>query len=457
MHEGAMTTSTSWQQDSTAILKARIDRLPLATATHKKWMVLLAFFFFFDTLDAAMLGYTAPALRAEWGLSISTIGLLSSVTFVGMMIGAVLGGRLADRLGRRRIILSAVVFYSVFSLAAALSPNVMFLGAFRVLTGVGLQAMTGVLLVFVSEMYPKHLRGRYQALLLGFGCIGIPAVAGIASIVIAMGPGMWRWVFVVGGLGIIGSLIGMRILPESVRWQIDNGRKSEAETLIAKLEDEARRKTGGELPDVVVAEPVPTGRVSELFSRKYLGRLIVLSVCMICFILINYGFNGWVATLLVERGLAQTQALHIAFMVSLASVPGSFLAYPIIDKFERRRVGAISMVLVAVFLLVFAVVDNLTLIVISGFLLTAFSYVALSVLYTYAPEIFPTNLRGLGAGIGNGMGRVAGLAQGFLVAGIYNGFGFAPVFAYMAVCALIFAITMGFFGMNTSKRSLDQV
>ncbi|WKN60863.1 hypothetical protein HJ581_0045255 [Rhodococcus opacus] len=65
-----MTTSTSWQQDSTAILKARIDRLPLATATHKKWMVLLAFFFFFffDTLDAAMLGYTAPALRAERGL-----------------------------------------------------------------------------------------------------------------------------------------------------------------------------------------------------------------------------------------------------------------------------------------------------------------------------------------------------------------------------------------------------
>ncbi|KXX62432.1 hypothetical protein [Rhodococcus sp. LB1] len=62
-----MTTSTSWQQDSTAILKARIDRLPLATATHKKWMVLLAFFFF-DTLDAAMLGYTAPALRAERGL-----------------------------------------------------------------------------------------------------------------------------------------------------------------------------------------------------------------------------------------------------------------------------------------------------------------------------------------------------------------------------------------------------
>ncbi|WP_197487774.1 MFS transporter [Rhodococcus sp. LB1] len=120
-------------------------------------MALLAFFF--DTMDAAMLGHAVPALRAEWGLSISTIGFLSSTTFVGMMIGAVVGGRLADRVGRRPIILGSVVFYSVFSLATGLAPNVTSLAVFRALSGLGLQAMIGVRLVFVSEMYPKHLRG----------------------------------------------------------------------------------------------------------------------------------------------------------------------------------------------------------------------------------------------------------------------------------------------------------
>ncbi|KAA9160563.1 MFS transporter [Amycolatopsis acidicola] len=452
-----MTTSTSEQRDSAAVLKARIDRLPVATATHKRWMVLLAFFFLFDTLDAAMLGYTAPALKAEWGLSISTIGALSSITFAGMMIGAVVGGRLADRVGRRKIILASVVFYSVFSIAAACAPNVGFLGTCRILTGVGLQAMTGVLLVFVSEMYPKHLRGRYQAVLLGLGCIGIPVVSGISSLLIPLGHGMWRWVFVIGGLGVVGSLVGLRILPESVRWQADNGRGAEAELLVARLEDEARRKTGAELPDLVIAKPVPAGAMRNLFSRKYFGRLVVLSICMICFILINYGFNGWVATLLVERGIAQSQALRIAFIISLASVPGSFLAYPIIDRFERRVVGALSMVGVAAFLVVFAFAKSATLLIVSGFLLTALSYVALSVLYTYAPEIFPTNLRGLGAGVGNGMGRVAGLAQGFIVAGIFDAFGFAPVFGYMAAAAVIFAVAMGFFGMRTSNRSLEEV
>jgi MFS transporter, putative metabolite:H+ symporter len=449
-----MTTFVSRQ--GAAALKARIDRLPVATATHRSWMGLLAFFFIFDTMDAAMLGYVAPALKAEWGLSISTIGLLSSITFVGMMAGAVLGGRLADRLGRRKIILGAVVFYSVFSVAAALSPNVAVLGIFRILTGVGLQAMTGVLLVFVSEMYPKHLRGRYQAILLGLGCIGVPLVSGLASVIIPLGPGMWRWVFVIGGLGVIGGLVGLRTLPESVRWQADNGRTVEAEALVTRLEEEAERKVGP-LPEPVLAQEVEPGTLRDLLSRKYIGRLVVLSICMICFILINYGFNGWVATLLVERGTPNAQALRIAFFISLASVPGAFLAYPMIDRFERRTVGAISMVLVAVFLLVFAFASNPTLMIISGFLLTAFSYVALSVLYTYAPEIFPTNIRGLGAGIGNGMGRVAGIAQGFIVAALFGAFGFSSVFAYMAACAVIFAATLGFFGRKTSNRSLEEV
>ncbi|MFD9664960.1 MFS transporter [Rhodococcus sp. NPDC059968] len=420
-------------------------------------MTLLAFFFFFDTMDAAMLGYTAPALRAEWGLSISTIGLLSSTTFVGMMIGAVVGGRLADRVGRRPIILGSVVFYSAFSLATGLAPNVTSLGVYRALTGLGLQAMIGVLLVFVSEMYPKHLRGRYQALLLGFGCIGIPVVAGLASFLIPMGPGMWRWVFAIGSVGIIGTLVGMRTLPESVRWQVDNGRAAEAEGLVDKLEAEARQKTGKELPEVVVTEPVPAGRVSDLFTRKYLGRLITLSVCMSCFVLINYGFNGWVATLLMERGLSQEQSMHAAFIMSLASALGAFLVYPIIDRFERRVVGSVCMALVAALLTLFAFSDNATVTVLSGFLLTALLFAALSVLYTYAPEVFPTNLRGFGAGIANGTGRVAGLAQGFVVAAIFTSFGFSSVFLYLAACALVFASSLGLFGVKTSNRSLEEV
>lgn len=374
-----------------------------------------------------------------------------------MMFGAVLGGRLADRVGRRTVILGSVVFYSLFSLAAAASPNVEWLGVFRILTGLGLQAMTGVLLVFVSEMYPKHLRGRYQAILLGLGCIGVPLVAGIASLLVPLGPGMWRWVFVVGALGVVGSIVGLRILPESVRWQVDNGRTVQAERLVERLEVEARLKTGGALPEPVVAQETAPGVLGDLFTRRYLGRLVVLSICMICFILINYGFNGWVATLLVERGLPNAEALRIAFFISLASVPGAFLAYPVIDRFERRTVGAVSMVVVALSLLVFAFAPNATVMVASGFVLTAFSYVALSVLYTYAPEIFPTNLRGLGAGIGNGMGRVAGIAQGIIVAALFGAFGFASVFGYMAVCAVVFAVTLGFFGMRTSNRSLDDV
>ncbi|MFC9760198.1 MFS transporter [Rhodococcus jostii] len=90
--------------------------------------------------------------------------------------------------------------------------------------------------------------------------------------------------------------------------------------------------------------------------------------------------------------------------------------------------------------------------VISGFSLTQFVYASLSVLYTYAPEIFPIHVRGLGSGIGNGIGRVAGLAVGFIIAGVFNSLGFTAVFAFMALCAMIFAAAMGTFGINTTNR-----
>ncbi|MEV0688108.1 MFS transporter [Nocardia sp. NPDC050378] len=139
---------------------------------------------------------------------------------VGMFFGAIAGGRVSDRWGRRPVLIGATVIYSCFSLLTALSPNLETLTVFRLLTGFGLQNMTGVLLVYVSEMFPRHLRGRrYQAILLAIGISGIPVAALVSRLIVPLGPGMWRWIYVVGALGVLGLFLAIRMMPESVRWQ----------------------------------------------------------------------------------------------------------------------------------------------------------------------------------------------------------------------------------------------
>jgi MFS transporter, putative metabolite:H+ symporter len=439
-------------------LAARLDRLPVITRTHRTWVVLLGALFVFDLVDLNSFAYAAPALRTQWGLSIGTVGLITSAGFVGMFLGAIVGGRLSDRIGRRPVLIGAVLFYSLFSLLSAASWDATSLGVMRVLTGFGLQAMTGVLLVYVSEMFPRALRGRYQSLLLAIGLAGVPIAAWLARIVVPLGPGTWRWVFVFGALGAIIGVIALRIMPESARWQAARGRDTaSAERLVAKLEDEARARTGEPLPPVVPVPAVPPGTVRDLVRGPALRRTVVAAAACVFLILSFYGFSSWVPTFLVERGYSTAQALTYASVLAIAAVPGALLAFPFIDRWERKNLIFVLQVVVAALLLVFGLVGNPVSILVSGFLASMFMQTGVAVLYTYIAEVFPLALRGLGSGIANGTGRLAGVVGGVLVAAIFTGLGMAAVYVYLAAAALLMGLVLLFFGARTSNRGLEEI
>ncbi len=436
---------------------ARLDRIPALTRSHYQWMALLGFFFAFDLVDLNTFAYAAPALRSEWGLSIDDVGHISSIGFAGMFLGAVVGGRLSDRFGRRPVLLSAVVVFSVFSLLSAAAQNEWQLATLRFLTGVGLQAMTGVLLVWVSEMYPARIRGRSQSLILALGFIGVPIVAFTARAVVPIGPGYWRWVFVIGGVGLLGGLVALKRLPESLRWQSQNGHEEQAEALIARLEAEAVARTGTALPEPVERPMVPQAKLADLFRRGNLRRLVATTLVCVFLILCFYGFNAWVPTLLAANGYTTSQALNYSSILSIAAVPGALLAIPIIDRFDRRRVLLGIETVVAAMLLVFGLVDNAVTLVISGFLATMLLQCGVAVIYTYIAEVFPTSQRGLGAGIANGSGRLAGVIGATVVGWVFTGLGFTAVFVYLAIAAVLMGLVLAIAGDRTTQVALDSV
>lgn len=161
------------------LLDARLDRLPI-TKWHVLWISILGVTYFVEIFDNVVFSSLAPAFRKEWGLTLGQVGVVASSVYIGMLIGSVVGGRLSDRFGRRPALVAACIVFSLGSLGCSLAPSWELLLASRIITGIGVQAAVGVLMVIVSEMFPAANRGRFFTVLTFVGFAGIPITGLIA-------------------------------------------------------------------------------------------------------------------------------------------------------------------------------------------------------------------------------------------------------------------------------------
>jgi putative MFS transporter len=436
---------------------ARLDRLPVS-AFHRDMVKLIAYIFFFELGDLNSFAFAAPGVRQAWHLSIDTISFITSASFFGMFIGATSGGWFSDRLGRKRALIVTTVWYSGFSLLNAFAWNTATLFATRLLTGVGLSAMTVIAMTYISEMFPARLRGAYQARILTIGLCGIPVTAYVARFIIPVASWGWRAVFVWGSFAIAFPLFAGR-LEESPRWFENQGRANEADAVMTRIEQRVRQEVG-ELPPVGIAPAGPPasgrrGGFAELVASGSLGRLVLLVSIWACQTLGIYGFLSWVPTLLVEHGFSVVRSLEQSSAMSIGAVPGAWIASTISDRWERKSLIAIVAVVIAACGLSYGLSFRTGTIVIFGFLVAMSQQVFAALLYAYTPECFPTQVRNTGAGVSYGIGRLAnGFAGPFIVAYLFQRYGYTSVFMYIATCWAMVAILVTVFGPRTKGRSL---
>ncbi|MEU7815138.1 MFS transporter [Pseudonocardia sp. NPDC049154] len=433
----------------------RLDRLPV-TGKHFLWISIIGFAYLVEAFDNVVFSYVAPAVRAEWGLSIADVGVVTSSMFVGMFLGAVVGGRLSDRFGRRAMLIGSALFYSAASLLSAVAPNFEVLVVGRVLTGVGIQAAAGVIMVFVSEMFPAASRGRFFALMGFFGFVA-PLLGSLAALLIVpTGPSAWRWVFALGAAGVIVAVATLLWLPESVRWQVDHGREEAADRLVREVEVLAERK--GPL-----AEPPPSpppalaASMRELFAPLYRRRLAVLGGAFAIFVFCLFGYTAWLPTMLVERGMTQTEALSTSTIITFAALSAALILFLLADRVERKTILLGAGVVAAVALLVFGITTSNALLIVAGVVANISFSVCSVTFYTYLPEVFPTRLRGVGSGVVAGIARIAGIVSGVAVAAIYTGFGGVTLFAILAGGLLVMGAIVAGFGPRTTGRTLEEI
>jgi putative MFS transporter len=430
----------------------RLDRLPISSL-HKYILYALSFAYFFEFGDTNTFTLAAPQLIKLWGISTKTIAYITSISFLGMFIGSVIGGWVADRFGRKKALTITVIFFSVFSLLNAFSWDVVSMGAFRFLSGMGLAAMTIIANTYINEMFPSKSRGKYQALAIMIGICGTPVTSWVARFLIPLDTWGWRLVFVWGAVGII-FLLFTRRLPESPRWYESRGEYAKADAILCNMEQQVTSEKGElPIPDSPRAEiAVNKMRISELITGKYLGRTVLLTILWVTQTVGFFGYSSWAPTLLFKEGITVEKSLTYVSISAIGAPLGSYIASLITDRMERKWSLTITGVVIAISGILYGLTFNPIFIVIFGLLVNVFERTFTSLAYAYSPELYPTEARAVGTGISYGIGRLSNLLGPIIVSSLYITQGYQSVFYFVGACWITGAIVIGLFGPRTRKR-----
>lgn len=401
-----------------ASVAARLDALPF-TRRHLKVLTGSGLGWALDAMDVGLVSFVLTALIAQWSLTGEQASWIASAGFVGMAVGASLGGLLADRFGRRSVFALTLLVYGLATGASALAGGVAALIALRVVVGLGLGAELPVASTYVSELAPARMRGRLIVILEAFWAIGWTAAALIGFFVIPASADGWRWAFALGAIPALYALIVRWGLPESPRWLAQRGRDAEASEVVAGFESspalgESRRHRTAPSAPALPAAPAPAAtsarqRLARLWSAELRVRTAALWTVWFCVNFAYYGAFIWIPTILFAQGYDLVKSFGFTLIITLAQLPGYAVAAWLIEVWGRRVTLSVFLAGSAVAAVLFGTASGEGTIIATGMALSFFNLGAWGALYAVTPETYPTSLRGTGAGWAAGIGRIASI------------------------------------------------
>ncbi|NHL65986.1 MFS transporter [Burkholderia ambifaria] len=452
-------------------INARIDRLP---ATRSLWMLvfILSIGGWFEFYDLFLTAYVGPDLVKTGLYSTTTAsffgfsGLAAFVAalFAGLFIGTFCFTRLADRFGRKTTFTVSLLWYSAATLVMAWQDSASAINLWRLIAGIGVGVELVTIDTYVSELVPKHLRGRAFAFVHLVQYTAVPAVALFAWWLVPRAPwGIdgWRWVVVIGALGALIVWVIRRRVPESPRWLAQQGRLDEAESVMCALEAKVMKQYGQAIPapveSIEPAAAIDKARFSEIWQPPYRRRAMTMLVFNLFQAIGFYGFASWVPTLLVSKGVTVTHGLMYSLIIAASNPFGPLLAMAFADRIERKTLVVLSALGIAVFGSLFATQSSPAMLMLLGVLITL-SGTLLSVGYhAYQTELFPTRIRATAVGFVYSMSRLSAMFSGFMIAFALRHFGVQGVFGLIGGAMVMVVGAISFFGPRTNNRTLDDI
>jgi AAHS family 3-hydroxyphenylpropionic acid transporter len=332
-----------------------------------------------EGLDLQSIGVAAPRMAREFGLSVSQMGLAFSAGTFGLLPGAMLGGRLADRIGRKRVLIMATTLFGIFSIATAQAWDFWSLVAIRVATGIGLGGAMPNLIAICSESVPARLRNTAVSVMY----CGIPFGGAIAAVIGILFPddAGWRHIFYVGGFGPLVVVPMLMMLQESRRFDSSAG-----------------------------ASVKPPPVAWALFGERRAAATCCIWISYFFTLIVLYFLLNWLPSLMVSNGLSRAQAGWVQIVFNIGGGAGALCIGMLMDRGRPRAVVSGMYAGIIVALATLAAASGMTWMAVGAFLAGLFVIGAQSVLYALAAAYYPMVVRGTGVGAAVAVGRLGSIA-----------------------------------------------
>ncbi|MDO7428337.1 3-(3-hydroxy-phenyl)propionate transporter MhpT [Acinetobacter baumannii] len=369
----------------------------------------------FEGFDLQSMGVAAPRMRAEFMLDNAQMAWAFSAAILGTLPGAILGGRFADIVGRKKILIFSILLFGIMSLLTAYAANFSLLLLIRFCTGLGMGGALPMMITLASEAVPDQHKGTAVSVMYS----GIP-FGGLLTSVVAMslaGDAEWRHIFYIGGIAPILLIpLIMRFLPES--------------------NDYLQRK-------VQAQQTTPFFEV--LFAKERRMSTIQLWISFFCTLVVLYFLLNWLPLLMGAQGLSKLQANYVQMGYNVGGILGSILMGVLLDKLRMSFVIKLIYLGILFSLCCLAISPSVALLALSAVGCGLFIVGGQSALYGLAAMYYPTEMRGTGVGAAVAIGRIGSFA-GPLMAGFLLSLGQSstivigssiPVILIAAISALL--------------------
>ncbi|MCS3493749.1 AAHS family benzoate transporter-like MFS transporter [Arthrobacter sp. JUb119] len=406
-----------------------------------RWVVVIAAIaLIFDGYDLVVFGTIVSTLLADPSqlgqLDEAAAGLLGSYALLGVMVGALSTGAIGDYIGRRKAMITGIIWFSVGMGLTALAPDTLWFGILRFLTGMGVGAIVATAGAVVAEFAPKNRRNYYNAIVYS----GVPAGGVLASLLAMVLSDVigWRGLFLIGALPLLFLLpMAWFKLPESPQWLLSRGRVAEAREVAAR--------TGMllELPSDADAGQLKAERVgfAALATRRYALPTALLGMMSFAGLLLTYGLNTWMPEIMQQAGYGKSHSLLFLLVLNLAAVFGGLLASVAADRVGPKQVVALTFFLAALAMVL------LTLKLPLGLLLSLVAVAGVGtigtqvLIYGFVSNYYHSAARGAGVAWCAGFGRLGGIF-GPLLGGVLLSAGVSPGTAFYVFAAVAIVGTL---------------
>ncbi|WP_202976040.1 MFS transporter [Rothia uropygialis] len=445
----------------------RLDRLP-----HSRHITLIVFLISLGTFWDAYMLYSIGPISSTFLSSLGDEQLATrapTALFFGTFLGAIIFGRLADRIGRRNAFTLNLSILAVGNIFAVLSPNGVILIIALIIAGLGTGAEIPLSSTYTQEFMPAGRRGKATALMLAFGFLG-GTVGGFVARFIGPAENLplsgFRIALLIGAAGALVTIFIRRRVPESPRWLDRKERYAEADAILSGMEQRVMAERNlSELPEPQPAPPMDStlqksSKTIDLLRPAYLRRTLCVWIIELFQGFGAYGFTTFVPVILTAKGYSIVDALGYTALIQISYPIGCLVASQITDRINRKWGMTLFYTLNMLCGVAFYFSDTVPMILLFGFLTEMLVFIDGPMLHTYEVEIYPTHLRGLGAGTSFGLSRLGGFlaplaAGGILALAGQNGATYLIVTA--AGSWLVCAATAAVLGIRTKDVSLERL